>query len=246
MTNITTQCTLTDCNKPHYAFGLCNKHYQRFRDKGNPTYINITVHYKKRRNKIVVNRYCKIDRCANPAKYLRIGYCEKHYARWYMHGDPNYLSRVVGENRHKHPLYKAYHAMLDRCYNPNNTHYSYYGGRGITVDDNWRGPHGFSQFINDMGSRPKWGSIDRIDNDMGYNKGNCRWASKSTQQSNQRIPNTNSSGYKGVHKYKATGRWQAYIGVKGKRKHLGFYGTKAEAIEARAKAEVKLKEEKHG
>jgi len=143
---------------------------------------------------------------------------------------------VYGENRTKSPLYKSYHAMLDRCQNPNNKYYSYYGGRGITVCDEWKGLNGFSQFLNDMGKRPKGKTLDRVDNSKGYSVENCRWATRSQQQFNQRTPITNTSGFKGVSLYKANGRWTAQIYIKGKKKHLGYFGTIEEAIKARRKA----------
>lgn len=238
--NYTIQCTVDHCRTNPVALGLCSKHYQRKLKYGNPTYYPITINYKKRRNKIVVKRWCKIKPCRGLSETR--GMCEKHYTRYMKYGDPNKVLKVVGEERTKHPLYKAYHGMLDRCYNPNNTHYKYYGGRGIGMADEWRGLGGFRQFIKDMGMRPSGCTLDRTDNDKGYSKDNCRWTNKSAQQLNQRTPFTNSSGHKGIHKFKATGRWQAYIGIKGKRKHLGYFADIESAIEARDKAEAQLKE----
>lgn len=88
-----------------------------------------------------------------------------------------------------------------------------------------------------MGARPKGLTIDRRDNDKGYSPTNCRWATYSDQQYNQRIPVTNTSGYKGVSLFKATGKWSAYMHIDKKRKHLGYYDTMEEAVKARKKAE---------
>jgi hypothetical protein len=126
--------------------------------------------------------------------------------------------------------------MHDRCRNPNNTHYEYYGGRGISVCDRWSGNPGFANFIEDMGERPESYTLDRIDNNGNYEPNNCRWASKPTQQYNQRISVKNTSGYKGVSLY-PNGKWTAQIYVKGKKKHLGYFATKQEANLARSKAE---------
>lgn len=165
------------------------------------------------------------------------GLCDKHYARNYQHGNPHIVSRIVGENRTAHPLYKSYHAMLDRCYNSNNKFFSYYGGRGIDVDERWRGLYGFTHFIEDMGAKPKGMTLDRKDNDEGYSPGNCVWATRSEQQYNQRTSKTNTSGHKGVSLFKKTGKWQAYMHIKGKRIHGGYHDTMEQAIAARMNLE---------
>lgn len=75
-------------------------------------------------------------------------------------------------------------AMRDRCTNPNNKGFVHYGGRGISVSPEWGA---FSNFYNDMGPKPSAKhSLDRIDNNKGYCKGNCRWALSSEQSRNRR------------------------------------------------------------
>ena len=76
--------------------------------------------------------------------------------------------------------------MLTRCDNPNFAKYKYYGGRGITVCARWRGPHGFENYLADMGPRPRGKSIDRRDANGHYEPSNCRWATKLTQGRNKR------------------------------------------------------------
>ena len=82
-----------------------------------------------------------------------------------------------------HPLYDSWAAMIARCSNPNNHDYQHYGGRGIRVCRRWRN---FTNFLSDMGERPKGLEIDRIDNDGNYCPSNCRWATRSQQMSNIR------------------------------------------------------------
>lgn len=74
--------------------------------------------------------------------------------------------------------------MLDRCYNEGNEHYQRYGGRGITVCPEWK--ESFAAFYQDMWARPsKEHSLDRINNDYGYSKANCRWATWEEQAANR-------------------------------------------------------------
>jgi len=75
--------------------------------------------------------------------------------------------------------------MNGRCYNKNGQRYKYYGGRGIQVCPEWRGPNNFKTFLQDMGEPPSTThSLDRIDNSLGYSKANCRWATKTEQVRN--------------------------------------------------------------
>lgn len=80
--------------------------------------------------------------------------------------------------------YYAWRAMRSRCYDPRNPSFKHYGGRGIEVCPQWRDD--FDQFVADMGEAPAGKSLDRIDNDLGYYPGNCRWATLKEQLNNQR------------------------------------------------------------
>jgi hypothetical protein len=80
--------------------------------------------------------------------------------------------------------YWIWNMIVQRCTNPKVKNWHDYGGRGITVCDSWLK---FENFYADMGARPSRGhSIEREDNDGGYHKGNCRWATRLEQGKNKR------------------------------------------------------------
>jgi hypothetical protein len=91
----------------------------------------------------------------------------------------SHSERYDGES----PTYKSWVSMKQRCNNPKNPGYKNYGGRGITVCERWLK---FENFLEDMGERPHRLSLDRIDNNKGYYKENCRWATRNEQNRNQR------------------------------------------------------------
>ena len=79
--------------------------------------------------------------------------------------------------------YSSWHGMVKRCTKRHCKDYPSYGGSGIEVCDRWLD---FSNFLADMGKKPTIKhSIDRIDNSKGYEKSNCRWATRSEQGRNQ-------------------------------------------------------------
>lgn len=81
--------------------------------------------------------------------------------------------------------YRTWQMMKDRCYNPKANYYRIYGGRGIAVCPRWR--DSFESFLADMGPRPTpRHSIDRLNSDGPYEKGNCRWATPMEQGNNKR------------------------------------------------------------
>jgi hypothetical protein len=88
-------------------------------------------------------------------------------------------------------IYTCWSMMKQRCFNPNNKGYRYYGGREdgpITVCKQWRGREDFPNFFADRGDPPEGKSLDRINNNDHYRPGNVRWATASEQICNQRHP----------------------------------------------------------
>lgn len=99
----------------------------------------------------------------------------------------NQLAAVTRHGMSGTKLYKVYRSMLDRCHNPNDSHYHNYGAVGIAVCDRWRGEGGFERFLEDMGLPPKGRmSIERKEVTDGYSPENCEWLPLRLQARNKR------------------------------------------------------------
>lgn len=72
--------------------------------------------------------------------------------------------------------------MVARCNTKSHASYERYGGRGIRVCERWLS---YENFLADMGIKPKGMTLDRKDNNLGYCKENCRWATEVTQARNR-------------------------------------------------------------
>ena len=94
----------------------------------------------------------------------------------------NFNSRTHGKTRTDE--FRTWLSMRGRCENKKHGYYHIYGARGISVCERWQK---FENFLEDMGQKqsPKH-SIDRINNEDGYNQGNCRWATSGEQSRNKR------------------------------------------------------------
>lgn len=104
-------------------------------------------------------------------------------------------------------IYRSWSGMKTRCLNPNNVKYPDYGGRGITICDEWLE---FDNFYADMEDTWTVGlSIDRIDNSKGYNRENCRWSNGFQQANNKRNNFIITCGSKSL----TISQWGKYLGI---------------------------------
>lgn len=140
-----------------------------------------------------------------------------------------FVERITKHGKSGTRTYMSWAYMKNRCLSKNNTEYKNYGGRGITVCDEWLD---FENFYKDMGDQPTTKhEIDRIDVNGNYEPSNCRWVTKSLNIHNKRKSNGCTSKYKGVVFRKDTSKWSSSISKDGKTYSLGCYDTEEEAAE---------------
>lgn len=178
---------------------------------------------------------CKCD-CGNENVVLRKGSLTTGHTK--SCGCSRKYHVPWGKSYHGHSgerLYGIWSGMLGRCLNPNNGSFFRYGGRGITICDEWLGDEGFLNFLN-WAKKNGYAdnlTIDRIDNDDGYYPGNCRWTDRKTQSYNHRVRCDSVSGVCGVRKRKTCEKWTASVVANGKSFYVGDFDSLEEAARAR-------------
>ena len=140
----------------------------------------LTVLNKRIESKKNILWLCKCD--CGTEKFIRLSHLPNGHSKscgcWHL--------EIVKKIRHgmsNTRTFISWASMLSRCKNKNIPRYKDYGGRGIKVCKRWLK---FENFYKDMKERPEGLSIDRKDNNKGYYKSNCRWATAKEQQNNKR------------------------------------------------------------
>ena len=129
-------------------------------------------------------------------------------------------------------LYRVWRAMVGRCTNPSDKTYHQYGGRRITVCDEWRSFEAFQLWAESAGYADHL-TLDRRDNNGGYCPKNCRFVTQGVQVENRRKQSNNTSGYIGVSVAKDSGLYRAGASRNNRTIHLGYFSDPIEAAKVR-------------
>ena len=194
---------------------------------GNSTFIEYT---DQRLSGEVVSKF----RCSCGKIFYAV--CRRLKKRKILAGCKDCLNKKLLEKRAavktKHGMcfsaeYSSWSSIKSRCFNKNDHKYESYGAIGITMCEEFR--RDFSAFLSHIGAMPTDGlnySVDRIDNDLGYIRGNIRWATAAQQARNRSKVRANTSGTTGVivEKYKGENYYWTAIwnDLEGKQHHARY------------------------
>lgn len=135
-----------------------------------------------------------------------------------------------GHSKYKTRIYTIWQAMKQRCYNAKSDSFNNYGGRGISVCEEWKKDFLIFYKWSVLNGYSDELTIDRINNDGNYEPNNCRWATPSQQNVNSRlIRANNTTGYRGVCFDSTRNKYVAHIQEDKKVHFLGYFDSKIDA-----------------
>ena len=132
-----------------------------------------------------------------------------------------------------HPCYKKWQDMVQRCENPNHVSYKNYGGRGINIHPELRAWKDWISYVETLENYSSELSLDRLDNNVGYQKGNLRWVTMNVQIANQRFSGKGFNKYTGVNYSITHNRWVARVTFEGKTLMSKICYSEEEALKVR-------------
>ena len=143
-------------------------------------FLTVLSVQRKERSRLVAECSCVCGGRATPSiSALKSGNTRSCGCLWLA----TVRTKAITHGQRQTNVWHVWQQLKQRCLNPKNKQYKDYGGRGIGVCPEWRC---FQGFIADMGVPAEEQSLDRVDNDKGYYKGNCRWATRKQQANNKR------------------------------------------------------------
>lgn len=145
----------------------------------------------------------------------------------------NNVARTHGFSHCGNKLYTTWKNITQRCTNIKLKHFKNYGGRGISICEEWKSD--FKSFYDwaMLNGYEENLTIDRINNDGNYEPNNCRWATRQEQSDNKReLRITNTSGVKGLNFISKDNLYLCRLTVNNKRIKIGYFKNKEDAIKA--------------
>lgn len=124
-------------------------------------------------------------------------------------GCMNTVDKQKPDSNRKHKLYRVYWSMKQRCFDEKSNHYDRYGGRGITMCEEWKNSYDEFYTWSIKNGYSEGLTIDRINNDGNYEPDNCRWITQAEQLNN--ISRNRNYEYNG--KIQNISQWAREIGI---------------------------------
>ena len=135
---------------------------------------------------------CKVERSTNKANYVfhtkkgGTGKCKSCYLNERNNSEQNKRNFVNGKPVKQHPYYHVWRNMIRRCCDPKTRNYKNYGGRGISICDDWKSSKLFLQWVDSNGEIPAGYELDRRNNNGNYEPNNCRFVPPAVNSQNRR------------------------------------------------------------